>query len=814
VVYRCNFNIIGLFTLEAIGLTFTEKNNVLIRLEVKSAIGNKGDVYEWDLLDSNTPGMVNTQNKFKLSYLALAQNFCDRDGELKKMDSITDAVDFLSKNADKMVYDSGTNWLFSTDFTINDVFRARAILLDPHLYGIAITVIGKKPLFSSFDGLLLELLYKKVAPKVGMFRATLVLPHKFRRFTIGYATIIIGRMSIEIYTNGDFKIDMGFPHNRDFSQSFALEFGIFSGAGGFYFELLSGITYPSLPSVSCGYYAPVITLGIGLSFGIGRSFDIGIVSAGFSLQAVGIFEGVIAFFNEDSNAISIDGTESCFDVTSANGTYFKAKATLGLTGRVHVKVNLYIITITASVEFRAFAQVQYETGKSVFINFSLELTLRASIRILFVKVSFEYRLNLKTQIEIKPKNNYLLPPCANNLCCYIAENKNNLNLDILPYFSMREAATGHEHVLAFLPILEQNDFVKLIKLLTDWVTVSNESGDIDYETITNFLTDNVTINLIIRSTSDAGNDVSGVVFAMPAPLELRLVNDDETELLHREYWSHNPVSIGYIEQLRQYFNTFDLDDSPEMQLALNSETPIAEVIFTDYFNMLIRHITKSVKRNYNKVNTDELAAMVSRFMLQGLRLPNSDGGGTSALYEVTGQQIPFTHNGGGIKISVKCGQSGITWLNGENTEKFDGEQISEMLPDLNFTWANRFTIKPLEPFLLSSKVCPVREQVILGGRVLYLLNGNLSGFNKPVIRLDDSGEEVACGFGALLPFDIRQTQHDDIVRVIGLNPADREKLITVFNGNNYKLLYVPAPIDGKADTLEDLYVGTYDRFIK
>ena len=813
VSYRINLNIIGLFKLESIGLTYTKDSQVLFRLETGSA--NKA--YEWDLLESNTPGMANTQNKFKLNYLAVAQHFYDKDGRLPKEKTIKDAVEYLSNTNTELAYSKDANWLFAADFTINDVFRARALLLDPHLYGIAITIEdNSKAPFDSFSGLFLELLYKKISRNIGMFRATLVLPQKFRRFSVGYATLTIGRMSIEIYTNGDFKIDMGFPHNRDFSQSFAIEFGIFSGSGGFYFGLMSGLTYPNLPAVSGGYYAPVIAIGIGLSIGIGRSFNIGIVSAGFSLQAVGILEGVIAFYNKDEKAVTAADSLLC---ANSESSVFRLKAVLGITGRVHVKVNLLVITLTASVELRAFAQITYETGKPVYIDLSLDLTLQASIKILFIKVSFKYNLSLRVQIKIdSSRHGMLTSALGNNLIRYISEEKTILKLDVMPYFSMQEVNGIHEHVLAFLPVMFYDDFEKLVKLLVEWVKASNESGDIDYQTINNFLTDNVEIILQTHETPNENTaEINGVIFAMPAPLELLANCETDKEIVHREFWNYNKVDNGYKDTLREYFKKFDLEESPaELNETIDSETPFAEIMFTDYFNMLLRHITKTVKQDGGTVNAEELAAMVSRFMLQGLRLPEINGQGDRALFGMNGQQVQFNPDCGGITVKTSCGQTGAVWLKGNSASKFTKEQIASQLPDLNFSWINRFTVKPMDSFMLSHKLCSVREQVQLDGKVLYCLNGSIAEFKEPVLRLNSekSGEIINCDFGVLFPFEIQQTAHPDVFRVIGLEPADRAKLIPLFGSADYKLLFSPAPMEGIADTLRNLNGGENDCFVR
>ena len=89
---------------------------------------------------------------------------------------------------------------------------------------------------------------------------------------------------MEVYTNGSFYIDLGFPHNRDFSKSWGVAVGTFSGRGGVYFGIFHGDAVNSVPAVTNGTFAPVVKTGVGLSIGLERSFDFGIVSGGIGVS--------------------------------------------------------------------------------------------------------------------------------------------------------------------------------------------------------------------------------------------------------------------------------------------------------------------------------------------------------------------------------------------------------------------------------------------------------------------------------------------------------------------------------------------------
>ena len=59
----------------------------------------------------------------------------------------------------------------------------------------------------------------------------------------------------------------------------------FVGYGGFYFALLNGSTSKQVPTISNGYFSPVIEFGLGLQVGVGKTIDKGVLKAGATLTA-------------------------------------------------------------------------------------------------------------------------------------------------------------------------------------------------------------------------------------------------------------------------------------------------------------------------------------------------------------------------------------------------------------------------------------------------------------------------------------------------------------------------------------------------
>src|ERR1700743_2868027 len=100
-------------------------------------------------------------------------------------------------------------------------------------------------------------MYKKISDSIGVYQIDLTLPDALRNLQFGAVNVTLPSISLEIYTNGDFLVDVGFPYNMDFSRSFTRQAivppGIPAmGSGGFYFGKLSSATTNKVPATSYG----------------------------------------------------------------------------------------------------------------------------------------------------------------------------------------------------------------------------------------------------------------------------------------------------------------------------------------------------------------------------------------------------------------------------------------------------------------------------------------------------------------------------------------------------------------------------------
>ena len=105
---------------------------------------------------------------------------------------------------------------------------------------------------------------------------------------MGEVSLTLPLVVLDVYTNGNFRVDLGFPHRLDFSNSFCLQVFPFIGYGGFYFAVLDGATSTRVPQITNGSFDPVLEFGVGLSVGVGKTINEGILSGGISVTVVGI----------------------------------------------------------------------------------------------------------------------------------------------------------------------------------------------------------------------------------------------------------------------------------------------------------------------------------------------------------------------------------------------------------------------------------------------------------------------------------------------------------------------------------------------
>ncbi|HBU13046.1 MAG TPA: hypothetical protein DEB31_10115, partial [Clostridiales bacterium] len=552
--------------------------DVLMTLE--GSFGLNGELTSWSLLRDPPPSFGGKGAAgFKLLYLGIVVHFDNAgDDSLLKADSISAALERM-EGKPLHVNNPAINFAFGAHFILNGVLDFKLALVDPHIYGFYITVSKNDGPLAAFSGLVLELLYKRISDDLGMFRASLVMPEKFRTFQLGALSVTLGQIVLEIYTDGGFFLDLGFPQDHDFSRSFMLQFGQFTGRAGIYFGILSGAAVPALPDWRGGSFATAIRAGIGVTFGIGRSFDLGIAKGGFELSVVGIFEGTLAFWKRDGEPDPSD-------------LYYKLTATLGIIGRLYVSVDLVIISLSASVEISAFAGAVFETEKPVLLDLDFRLALTGSIKILFIRIKFRFNFHYHAHFEIGGADTLRRVRAPADIRRIDLAGKTKVDWFLSPAGTMNGRT-------AFVPMLA--DFSALHRLAVALCLFEQPESlkrsdaallDADYvnsmltlSSLFPFLENNAVFAITAPPTQPDGDaEVDGYAFPMPPPVTLTIDGDAAQAL---DYASYRPVTDTYLAKIDDYFANLPVDGNPA---ATSTRTPVSSVMFLDYFRMLARQI--------------------------------------------------------------------------------------------------------------------------------------------------------------------------------------------------------------------------------
>ncbi len=279
--------------------------------------------------------------------------------------------------------DSG--WLIGADFTVLGTVQLAVVFNDPNLYGILIALSGERA--KGFAGLKFEILYRKITDSIGVYHIELKVPDVMRHLEFGQVSLTLPVIIVDVYTNGNFRVDFGFPKGLDFSNSFCLQVFPFIGYGGFYFALLDGDTSSRVPKITNGRFSPVIEFGIALSVGVGKTIDEGVLAGGVSVTVIGILEGGIGWFNPT-------------DAATPKDEYYWLQGTIAITGRLYGSINFVIIQASLSVTAYASITLLIEAHQPIFIGMSVGVSVEVKIKIVFFTIHCSFKATISASFTI------------------------------------------------------------------------------------------------------------------------------------------------------------------------------------------------------------------------------------------------------------------------------------------------------------------------------------------------------------------------------------------------------------------------------
>ncbi|WP_108867820.1 LysM peptidoglycan-binding domain-containing protein [Aquimarina aquimarini] len=435
---------LGFATIKSIGITYKsnqpkpEDNGVMVTLEGSFLWqDNPNEPLGWDAAKpETTPSPSGQGNEYlDLRLLALGQHVTIPG--FQNVEKVQDAIAIMADlpntkpgEIPDVQLDANSNWLVGMDFgvlklggdkkstsavavakesdTDSYFITMQIVFNDPNLYALRLALEGEPARI--FKGLDFQILYKKISDTVGMYKAEIALPTVMRKIQLGQVNLTLPIFGIEVYTNGDFQVDIGFPWKEDFSRSFTFQTLIWTpvgipipvmGSAGVYFGKLSSATTNKVPDATNGTFNPVLVFGFGMQFGFGYDFDAGILKAGFSLTAVAILEGVLAKFNP----YQLSTTSASNDAQVAEAYYFWFRGTVGVIGKLYGTVDFAIIKADLNIDIRLLAQLTFSPYEPIVIQLSASVSVSLSVSInlgLFkIKMHFSFSASISQSITIK-----------------------------------------------------------------------------------------------------------------------------------------------------------------------------------------------------------------------------------------------------------------------------------------------------------------------------------------------------------------------------------------------------------------------------
>ncbi|HXN48588.1 MAG TPA: hypothetical protein VN893_18200 [Bryobacteraceae bacterium] len=287
-----------------------------------------------------------------------------------------------------LTFDGNAGWLAGLDLTVLDTVSLSAIFNDPNLYGLLVSLSGARA--KALAGFSFEILYHRIDSTVGVYHIELKLPEDIRHIDVGEAALTLPIIDIDIYTDGGFLIDFGFPWNHDFSRSMTIDVIVLGipvqGAAGFYFGVLDAHTATGLQTPTNGVFSPVIAFGVGAQIGIGKDFQKGPLTASFLIAIEGILEGMLAFFHPN-------------DPSTPAATYFQATGMVAVTGHLFGAVDFAVIKARVDILVQVSVQIVFEVYKAVNVELDASVDISLSVEVDLELFSFSMDLEFHAAIQ-------------------------------------------------------------------------------------------------------------------------------------------------------------------------------------------------------------------------------------------------------------------------------------------------------------------------------------------------------------------------------------------------------------------------------
>ncbi|MGB4925369.1 MAG: hypothetical protein WBP25_02600 [Giesbergeria sp.] len=346
------------------------------------------------------------EDPLKIESLVLAQrvnvNFENVTTTSKALQWLNDAQDFSGPGGTEkfvefagksITYDRNREWFLALKGDFFKVLRLGLVLKDPDMYGVYLGFLAKddnpQAAPMSFD-----LLYQKLADGVGKYSVEVGLPPGYRTFECGVVSVTLGMIRMEVYTDGGFLFDLGFPEHVDYTRSFAVQAAIFIGKGGLYLGRMPAVTVPAMPPG----YLQVFRSGFAMKVGFGREFEQGPLRAGLSICVFGRMEGYFAIADRDQR--KADGS-----MLAPYPYWMRLHGEVGLIAEIEGSVDLRLIRARVLIRVWIATGIVLETAMPIVLYCEAGVSIAIEFEIASFKV-FGKRIRITVMLRFSTTLRY------------------------------------------------------------------------------------------------------------------------------------------------------------------------------------------------------------------------------------------------------------------------------------------------------------------------------------------------------------------------------------------------------------------------
>lgn len=320
----------------------------------------------------------------------------NKESDDTKFDPQQHGADFKQRVKDlfaksHLAYNRETGWSIAAQLKLGDAADVHFVMSDEQnsLYGIHVAV----PATASFIDT--DVLYRKISDEVGLYAIEIAPPPAFRCMDLGAVMVVLGNLGLDVYTNGNWRLDLGYPRGRDYSRSFSAEIFPFIGFGGTYFgeksaEVLK-LVPPEWNPIYDGHYeySPVVEFGLAGRFGLGKRIGDGAFRAGLSLTLYGTLEGAFARLHV-IKAMDPD--------PHLPPVHWRLVGTTGILLEGYAVIDFSIIKFTFMLA--AWAEVGLALEPGAEIKVSVDLGISVSLDLVIAEIDIPFDGTLKIFIHL------------------------------------------------------------------------------------------------------------------------------------------------------------------------------------------------------------------------------------------------------------------------------------------------------------------------------------------------------------------------------------------------------------------------------